>query len=183
MQVVDDVLDRVGLGAGRGGQREDAKVRIGRHEVADDGAVGVVAGRAMGLVDDDADDVGRLDAPGLEIVADRLRRGVEDAPGPPRLGPRVGRVVARQLDRVRLRDPDDRRARLDLLGDERPRRRHEDDLPAAALGVRVPAVEVEHHDRRDERLAEARRQRAEHVGEQRLVRDVVLADQPRPSCA
>lgn len=170
MEVVDDVLNRLAPRSRRSSQSEDTKVLISTHHVAHYSTVSVVPTRSVRLIDDKAGDVARVDPSFGEIVLERLRRAVDDSLGRPTDVTKLGSGVTGELDAVLLRDAGDVVASGDLLGNERARRREEDDL---ALGK--PAVIIEpgsvrpfretphvvaptshlHDDGGDERLAES----------------------------
>ena len=168
-QIVDDGLDAGDVAARRRRQREHAEVRLPLRDRSDDAAVRVLFQRAVGFIDDDEDDARAVEGAVLEVVLHRLGRAVEDAALRPELAPPPLVDGAVDLRRVALGQAHDAVARRDLLADEGPRRRHEDDL---ALGE--PAVVVVHEHRRDERLPEARRQAHERVLQQALLHDALL---------
>mmetsp|Transcript_8095 Transcript_8095/g.33265 ORF Transcript_8095/g.33265 Transcript_8095/m.33265 type:complete len:402 (-) Transcript_8095:259-1464(-) len=130
----------------------------------------------VGLVDDHADDLVRGANAGVDVVLHRLRRTEEDPLGTPEGSAGAALVL--------LRAPHHRArvlggyaayvaARRLLLVHQRARGGEENHLP---LGK--PPVEVVHHDSRDERLAQTRRQTHQAVGVQRPAHSLVLVITP-----
>jgi len=122
-------------------------VAVARGDRVHDAAVRVLALGAVRLVDDDEHDARRVQHALLQVVEDGLGRAVEDAPLDPELAPRLHVRIPVDLRRLVLGEADAPVARAHLLGDQGPRRRHEDDL-----AVGEPAAVVVHCDRRDHRL-------------------------------
>ena len=169
VQVVHHLLYALGIAAGRRGERQDAKVRVVVHEVANHLAVRIVTRRTVRLVHHHAHHIARV-APGREqVVLERLGGHVKDALLAPLILAQPALRVPRELDGRVPRQAAARVACLLLLRDQRAGGRHKDDLAS-----REPAEHVEDHYRGDERLAEARRQRHQHVVEERLAHDVEL---------
>jgi hypothetical protein len=168
-EVVEHLLHVANGGAGRGRERQHAKLARGGANVAQRGAVGVVTARAVRLVDDDERNGARIDDALGNVVVEHLRRHEEETARAPELLARATIDGAGHEGHLGVRHAHDGVAGLELLRNERARRRQKDDL-----GGGKPAEEVGHHDGGNEGLAARRGQNDQRVAQHCLAHNRVL---------
>lgn len=129
-EVLTDFEDGLLVAAGRGAHPRDERV-LGVGVVAlCDVDVGVVAARAVALVEGEVRHVPKRDAVADEVVFDDLRRGDDDLGLLPEFGPVVGPNVAGEDDDFVVRDGQRLAVEIGVLLDQRLRRREKQRLSA-----------------------------------------------------